>query len=240
MQYSSVFLAALAATTAFAAPWQQSSIDDKLQVVLSGPGVSPAQSLLPAGNRVAQQASQPGPFSFVELRVGKNVQNKDYRCQILDQAGKPIVVQRGANTDITFADGGKGKWTFRNQASQVSQVICDPTFKKIDASASEIRVQLSNQGIELGIQRTFKEGQRQEQVIGTGPFRTIEIFVGALVQKQDTRCQVLDNAGKPIVATRGANTDITFSDADKGEWTFAQESDVSKIICDPAFKAGSA
>lgn len=147
---------------------------------------------------------------------------------------------RGANTDITFGDGDKGEWTFK-QESKVSSIICDPTFKKVGVDATQIRVVLSNQATELGSQTVFAEGKRQEQrpVGSSGPFQTIEIRVGALVQKQDTRCQALDKAGKPIVATRGKNTDVTFSDAGKGEWTFKKESEVSKIICDPAFKAAS-
>ncbi|KAL8727127.1 MAG: hypothetical protein Q9166_006260 [cf. Caloplaca sp. 2 TL-2023] len=240
MQYSSVFLAALAATTTLAAPWTKPSVDNKLQVVLSGPHVSPVENVFPEGQRDAQRPSRDGPFEFVELSVGKNVQNQAYRCQILDHAGKPIVLQRGANTDITFADGDNGRWTFRAKATKVSKVICDPTFKKIDQSEAEIRVQLSNQGSELGIQTAFKEGERQVERVAPGPFTSIDIRVGALVQKQDYRCQVLDKAGKPIVATRGANRDITFSDADKGEWRFEKETETSQVICDPAFKSGSA
>ena len=65
-----------------------------------------------------------------------------------------------------------------------------------------------------------------------GPFETIEINVGAAAQ-QDLRCQALDLDGKPIVATRGANVDITFSDADKGAWTFRDGAvEVSRIICE--------
>ncbi|KAL8906014.1 MAG: hypothetical protein Q9171_006441 [Xanthocarpia ochracea] len=241
MQYTSIFLAALAATTTFAAPGIPASINNKLQVILSGPAVSPSTNIFRAGKRIEQRPSQNGPFTFVELRVGQNVQNQAYRCQILDSANAPIIIQRGANTDITFADGDKGKWTFKNPAgSTVSKIICDPTFVKADASANEIRVKLSNQRIELGVQQTFTGGVREEKAVASGPFTTVEIEVGALVQKQDTRCQVVDEAGQPIVATRGANTDITFADGDKGEWKFQQESEVSKVICDPAFVAGSA
>ena len=31
----------------------------------------------------------------------------------------------------------------------------------------------------------------------------------------------------------GANTDVTFSDAEKGQWRFLRMSKVSKVICDP-------
>ena len=72
-----------------------------------------------------------------------------------------------------------------------------------------------------------------------GPYQTVEIRVGAGVEKQDTRCMLLDQAGKPVVAARGENTDITFSDNGKGEWSFGVTSEVGRIICDPAFEAAS-
>lgn len=240
MQYSSIFLAALAATSTLASPWTRPSADNEIRVVLS----DRVQNVFPEGKRSMQHPSRSGPFKTVELRVGKNLENQALRCQVLDHARKPITVLRGANKDITFADGDKGKWTFQNP-SKVSMIICDPAFKQVKAkratsSDKEIRVQLSNQSIELGIQRAFTEGERDEQSIRiSDPFETIEISVGEDAQNQDVRCQVLDQANNAIVATRGTNTDITFSDSDKGEWTFKEPSVVSKIICDPAFKAAS-
>ncbi|KAL8924407.1 MAG: hypothetical protein Q9172_002709 [Xanthocarpia lactea] len=241
MQYTSIFLAALAATTTLAAPRNPSSTNNKLQVILTGPTIPPSTTILHAGKRISQppSSSSTGPFTTVELLVGPAIQNQAYRCQILDQSSKPIIIQRGPNTDTTFADGDAGKWTLKTP-STVSKIICDPTFVKADASANEIRVKLSNQAIELGVQQTFTGGNMREEQkpIASGPFTTVEIEVGALVQKQDTRCQVVDKAGQPITATRGANTDITFADGDKGEWEFERESEVSKVICDPAFVAG--
>ncbi|CAF9925915.1 MAG: hypothetical protein HETSPECPRED_006205 [Heterodermia speciosa] len=245
MQYSSLFLAALASSGTLAAPWPKPAADTSLRVILSNQATETgSQTVLNSGSRQqAPPVGSTGPFQTVELVVGAGVQNQDYRCQILDDAGNPIVIQRGANTDITFADGDKGEWTFRHESS-VSQIICDPTFKKIGSDASEIRVVLSNQATETGSQTVFPDvsGGRQHQppVGTTGPFETVEIVVGALVEKQDIRCQLIDENGKPVVATRGANTDITFSDANKGEWTFKAESEVSKIICDPAFKSANA
>ena len=103
---------------------------------------------------------------------------------------------------------------------------------------------LSNQATETGSQTVFPDvsgGRQHKPPVGTtGPFETVEIVVGALVEKQDIRCQLINKHGKAIVATRGANTDITFSDANKGDWTFRHESSVSKIICDPAFKSANA
>ncbi|KAL8790742.1 MAG: hypothetical protein Q9195_006220 [Heterodermia aff. obscurata] len=245
MQYSSLFLAALASSGSLAAPWTKPSADTSLRVILSNQATETgSQTVLTSGSRQhARPVGSTGPFQTVELNVGAGVQDQDYRCQILDEAGKPIVIQRGANTDITFSDADKGEWTFRHESS-VSKIICDPTFKKIGAEASEIRVVLSNQATETGSQTVFPDvsgGRQHKPPVGSsGPFETVEIVVGALVEKQDIRCKLTDEHGKPVVATRGANTDITFSDANKGEWTFKAESEVSKIICDPAFKSANA
>ena len=208
-------------------------------MTLSGPDTTPAQKHFPGSPRTAKYPSSNGPFTFVELHVGKDVPNQATRCQILDQASKPTVIQRGNNTDTIFADGGKGKWTIRGEeATKVSQIICDPAFQQIIAgTGTEIRVQLSNQAAELAIQTAFTEGSRQEKAVNPGPFTSVQIMVGALVQKQDYRCQVVDKAGQAVVATRNTNIDTTFSDAGKGEWTFKKEREVSKVICDPAFKA---
>ncbi|KAI9853937.1 MAG: hypothetical protein M1813_001615 [Trichoglossum hirsutum] len=243
MQYSSIILAALAATGAVAAPRGLRSLDDEIRVVLSNQATETgSQTTFTEGQREEMgPVGSSGPFQTVELRLGKDVQKQDYRCQVLDDQDKPIVLTRGANTDITFGDGGKGEWTFRKE-SIVSSIICDPTFAKIDPSATEIRVTLSNQATETGSQTTFSEGEREEKepVGSSGPFETVQLCVGALVEKQDYRCQVLDAAGDPITVKRGQNVDITFGDGDKGEWTFLEASEVSEIICDPDFKKGSA
>ena len=238
MQYSTVLLAVMAASGSLAAPWGQVSSDNEVRVVLSDQGETGAQNVFPDGVRAAQQPSQSGPFKTVELQLGKNVKNTNQRCQVLDDTNTPIVLVRGANTDITFSDADKGEWTFRD-ASKVSQIICDPTFKQIGSDATEIRVILSNQATETGSQTTFTEGQRQEKapVGSTGPFETVELSVGTLVRQQNLRCQVVDHDNKPIIVLRGENRDITFSDADKGEWTFETVSEVNKIICDPTFEA---
>ncbi|KAL8756938.1 MAG: hypothetical protein Q9199_002581 [Rusavskia elegans] len=241
MHYTSIFLAALSATTTLAAPSQGPPHDNKLQVTLNGPHTSPAKNTFPEFPRTAQQPSPNGPLNSVELHVGKSVRNPASRCQILDTAGKPIVLQRGPKTDITFADGDKGKWTFRDQSSKISQIICDPSFRQLSAgSSSDILVQLSDQGSELKIQAAFTEGQRQEKAVNPGPFTAVEVMVGPWVRKQDYPCEVIDKGGRAIVATRGANRDTTSSDAGKGEWTPEKESEVSKVVCDPAFKAAPA
>ena len=240
MQYSSLILAALATTGSLAAPHGHLSPDDSLQVILSGQS-QPSTNTLPAGQHAERHPHSSGPFTNVELVVGKNVQKQDYRCQILDHMSHPIVLKRGANTDITFGDGDKGAWTFRDAPSAVSKVVCDPTFAKIDPAAAKVSVRLSNQGAELGTTTDFPDPSHMRvesaPVGSTGPYTSVEIIVGQLVKKQDIRCQLKGMHGMDVVATRGANTDTTFSDADKGEWTFKAESVVERIICDPAFKA---
>lgn len=80
-------------------------------------------------------------------------------------------------------------------------------------SDTEVRVILQNQSIELGTTTSFDSvSSVEEQVpIGAGQtFETIEISVGAGAQ-QNLRCQALDAAEVPLVATRGENIDITFS-----------------------------
>ncbi|KIV90179.1 hypothetical protein PV10_07510 [Exophiala mesophila] len=105
-------------------------------------------------------------------------------------------------------------------------------------SGSGIHVTLSNIQAEIGVQLTFKEGVRDIQRSPLqGPFQTFELSVGPEVLDQDLRCQALDLDGHPLVAIRGDNIDTTFSDAGNGEWTFAEVSEVSAVICDPAFVA---
>ncbi|KAI4219397.1 MAG: hypothetical protein L6R36_008353 [Xanthoria steineri] len=173
MQYTSIFLAALAATTTLAAPWVAPSHDNKLQVTLSGPHTTPAQKYFPASPRTASAATTPTPPSPTAAK-----------------ANGPI---RG------------------EEATKVSQIICDPAFWQITAgtgTGTEIRVQLSNQAAELAIQTAFTEGSRQEKALNPGLFTSVQIMVGALVQKQDYRCQVVDKAGQAVVATGNTNTSI--------------------------------
>jgi len=247
MQYSTIILAALAATGAIAAPYGSGSRDNDIRVVLSNQATETgSQTTFTEGQRQQKgPVGSSGPYQTVELRLGQDVQNQDYRCQVLDDQSKPIVLTRGANTDITFGDGDKGEWTFKKE-SIVSSIICDPKFVKAAApivgrAPSEVRVVLSNQASETGSQTTLSGDKRDEKapVGSNGPFKTVELRLGQNVRKQDLRCQVLDTAGKPITVKRGANVDITFADGDKGEWTFLKVSKVSKIICDPKFKKGS-
>jgi len=102
-----------------------------LRVVLESQATETgSQTVLTAGQRDAQAPiGSSGPFEAVELRVGKLVQKQDYRCQILDYTGYPINLHRGSASADTFSDAGKGEWTL-DYPSEVSQIICDPTFVK--------------------------------------------------------------------------------------------------------------
>ncbi|EXJ87927.1 hypothetical protein A1O1_04854 [Capronia coronata CBS 617.96] len=237
MHYTSL-LCLLAATGALAAPHSRRQVDNEIRVSLSDLGETGAQVTLAEGVRDTAIPALSGPFATVELTLGTDVQDQALRCQILDHMGSPIVVLRGANTDITFADGGKGAWTLR-EPSMVSQVVCDPTFAQIDSDAGKLRVVLESQSTETGSQTVLEAGQREEAmpVGSSGPFETVELRVGELVEDQKYRCQVLDHMGNPIIVLRGENRDITFSDAGKGAWTFETPSQVSDIVCDPTFVA---
>ncbi|OAP55388.1 hypothetical protein AYL99_10361 [Fonsecaea erecta] len=240
MHSKTVLLSLLAASGAFAAPHSRRHYDDKVTVALSDGGETGAQVTLESTVRDMATPAISGPFNSIEIRLGEDVQNQELRCQALDNYGNPIVGTRGANIDTTFSDAGKGPWTFR-QASYVSEVVCDPTFVKIDPTSDELnlRVVLESQSTETGSQTVLPAGYRAESapVATSGPFETVELRVGSLVEKQDYRCRILDIYGNPLIVLRGENRDNTFSDAHKGAWTLETPSEVGDIICDPTFVA---
>ena len=179
-----------------------------------------------------------GPYATVELGVPADVKQQDLRCQILDDKNAPITLFRGQNVDTTFADGGSGPWTFQDGHSLVSAITCDPAFKKHELDTA-IRVTLSDGN--LATQTAFdKAGLEREQktpVGSPGPYNSVNLSVGADVENQGLRCQIIDNNGKAIEVKRGENEDVTFADGGNGAWTFLkpEESEVGYIICDPAF-----
>lgn len=248
MQYSTFLLSALSAAGALAIPTGLRSNDTSVRITLAGASELATQTAFQKvqfGQREVQApVGSSGPFQTVNLSVGKGVQQQNLRCQVLDEENKPIVVLRDPNVDITFSDAGKGEWKFR-QESLVSAIICDPTFTAIGADANDIIVILSGPD-ELATQTPFllggAEREVQPPVASSGPYNTIELKVGALVEEQDLRCQILDVQGNPIIAKRNKNIDTTFSDAGKGAWTFLDpvESEVVDIVCDPAFIAAPA
>jgi len=177
-----------------------------------------------------------GPFETIEINVGADA-NPALRCQALDSNGTPLIATRGANTDTTFSDADKGAWTFITP-STVSAIVCDPSFVAVAPGSYDVTVILQDQATETGSQTILSGVVRDVDVpVGSsGPFSTVEISVGPLVNPA-LRCKVKNARGRAIVATRGENIDTTFSDADKGAWTFQKSQSVSKIICDPIFVA---
>jgi len=242
MYTTTIALSVLAATGALAAPaTRRSYYSDTVTVILSDGGETGAQvaDLSSTYNSAGTPATS-GPFTTIQISLGTDVVNKDLRCEALDNYGNTLVAVRGANTDTTFSDAGKGPWTFR-EASYVSQVVCDPTFVKIDPASDDLnlRVILESQSTETGSQTALPAGTLVDlpPVGSSGPFETVELAVGKLVEQQDYRCQILDNYGNPLYVLRGGKRDITFSDADKGAWTLETPSYVSDIVCNPTFQA---
>lgn len=241
-RYTTLALSFLAMTGALARPYSASDMDTTITVSLSN-GVDASSDLIFPSLPYTATPGHTGPFTQIALTVGKDVTPQDLRCQALDSNGKPIVELRGANTDVSFSDAGKGAWTFRAPTS-VSSVTCDPAFTKIDPEDPRLnlRVVLSSDATETTGQTQVKAGIYQETTpVGSGgPFETVELRVGEFVAKQDQRCQVLDAQGNPATVHRGGKTDITFSDAGKGAWMFDQDTEISEIICDPNFVGASA
>ncbi|KAF2623589.1 hypothetical protein BU25DRAFT_414328 [Macroventuria anomochaeta] len=258
MQYSTIFLSALFATSALARPARRSASDNSIRVQLSGPGELATQTAFEEGWRqVKRPQGSSGPYDTVALEVGKDVKQQGLRCQVRNEHNEPIVVLRNGNRDITFADGDAGSWTFESGAQEVVAIICDPTFVKGVAPPAApaptpiaqppINVRISGLS-EFARNIAFKEGGlvREIQPAGGADVNTFELTLDPAVKKQDLRCQVLDKAGYPIIGKRGANVDVTFADGGNGPWTFINKKgehitvDTSAVICDPAFVKASA
>ena len=237
MHATTIALSLLAATGALAAPHRR-SCDDTVTVALSDGAETGARVFLHSTYRDMGASAISGPFTFVEVLLGADVVNKDLRCQVLDLSGNPIIGERTPNIDTTFSDAGKGAWTLR-QPSYVSEVVCDPTFVKIDPNSDDLKLRVVLESQLTGSQTVLDAGVFAEAlpVGSSGPFETVELRVGSLVAKQDERCQILDNYGNPLYVLRNGKRDITFSDADKGAWTLETPSEVSEILCDPNFVA---
>jgi hypothetical protein len=236
MQYSIVFLSAMAATGSLAAPQaagQGNPIDVRLQnqALELGSGTSfvggVLEELPPVGSS--------GPFETVELNL--EVQDGS-RCQILNADNVPILVFRDPNFDFTFADANGGPWTIVNGPREVETIICDPDFVGTPLDFN-IKVTLSD-GDDLISETQFSKIGNFEVLspVGSfGPFNTVNLTIGAEVRNQDLRCQIIDDEGHAIELVRGDNEAFTFADAGAGEWTFLDPTSslVEKIICDPLF-----
>lgn len=248
MQYLTSLLVATAATSVSGASVPRSN--DLATVALSSVPLDLTTQTSFTGKERQQKTPfiSFGPYESVELNLDAKLANKALRCQALDSNNRPITVVRGAAVDVTFGDGGKGPWTFKAGATSVKQIICDPAFKQASQNApaptgdTSVRVTVSDGN--LAIQTAFdKAGLVREEKSFAGskdPFNTINLALGANVQKKDLRCQVLDKNNRPIKVVRGAAVDITFGDGGKGAWKFqAGNSVITKIVCDPAFKQTS-
>lgn len=249
---SSFALTTLLASSALAAPWGQftyTTPDATVTVEMSNSAKALGSRTTFIGGIRQEQApgGSTGPFTTVNIHVGKDAQKQDIRCQLLDPMGMPIMAQRGPNNvDVTFADAGKGEWAFLAE-SEVSSIVCDPAFKKgvapppmqMDNSTQAIRVLLSDQATELGVAFDLTGPARdEEEVVTDNVFSSVELTSPKEV-KDSLRCQIQDKDGNPITVKRGTNVDTTFSDAGKGAWSF-ERGMVGKIVCDPTFVKKSA
>ncbi|KAK3053830.1 hypothetical protein LTR09_005110 [Extremus antarcticus] len=233
---SSAVASASAAPSGGAAPgYSTDSVEVILEDDSGASSMTAFQSVL--GSAQKPPTGSQGPFTTLEVVVGSTA-NQALRCQVLDEAGVPIAATRGVNFDVTFSDGDGGIWTFEEPVT-VSAVVCDDKFV---GKGFDVIAKLSNQQIELGSQTLFKnfvEATTLSPTGSSGPFQTFELIVG-VNSNPALRCQINDKRGQPIVALRGENRDTTFSDSDKGPWTFERpQAKVGEIICDPNFVANN-
>lgn len=250
MQYSTLLLSAIAASGSLAAPTAKEITDRGIRVVLQNQAIELGSTTTFAEDKLPQAAlpvGSTGPFRTVALNLDAIVGNQALRCQILDAHQNPIVVVRGENVDITFADGGNGPWTFRDGAAVVDAIVCDPKFVKGVAppppaqQPPSIRIQLSDGNLARQLQ--FEEAglvrEEQPSPDQSSLFNTVSLTLDANVENQGLRCQILDKNHQPITLQRGENIDITFADGGNGPWSFLypEESQVSKVVCDPKFVA---
>jgi hypothetical protein len=236
MQYSIVFLSAIAATGSLAAPQAvaaEQSIDVRLQnqALELGSGTS----FVGGAREENSPVGSSGPFETVELDL--DVQD-GLRCQILNAQNDPILVFRSPNFDITFADADGGPWTLVGGAQEVETIVCDPAFvgNPLDVN---IVVTLSDGNDLTSVTQFELLGNLEEQIPdgSSGPFNSVSLEVGSLISNQDLRCQLIDDKGNAIELFRDPNEAFTFGDGGLGAWSFLDPASslVDKIICDPLF-----
>jgi hypothetical protein len=240
MQYTAL-LSLLAASGALAAPAKRQS-DTSVQVFITdGAGTDGFAGVQSDFSSFRTAPSAPGPFSSVNLKVGTGVADQELRCQLIDEAGKPIVMSRGANTDITFSDGGKGPWSF-SAFHEVTQVICDPSLPKAGPLDFKLNIKLTNSAVGGAPEEVPLPSDANVEITNNNVvlYDTVELEVGSQVSNQAVRCQIKDTAGTPLFVLRGTNRDDTFSDADKGAWKIENgATDIGSIKCDPSFVANN-
>jgi hypothetical protein len=230
----------LTATGSFAFAQASDAADNSISVILQNQGIElGSTTTFSEGVRETKHpVGSSGPFTTVELSLGDEVAQQDLRCQVLDDRNLPIILLRGENNDTTFADGDGGVWDFQDGALFVSTIICDPEFEKREQDL-DIRVTLSDGN--LATQTVFEEAglefEQKAPVGSSGPFNTVNLDIGADVEIQALRCQIIDTHGNTIQLVRGDNEDETFGDGGNGAWDFLMpaSSEVGNIICDPTF-----
>ena len=237
--HSAFALVSLFAASAFAVPASYGS--KAVTVTLSGASeLGTTVSFKNVNKRKQKSTAISGPFETIQIDVGSGA-DQDLRCQALDASGNALVATRGENIDTSFSDADKGPWTFQDPDAEVHAVVCDPALEAISADNFQATVILSGDS-ELATQTVFDNTfvkTTQSPVGSSGPFNTVELSVGALVNPE-LRCAVFDKKGRSIIVLRGANRDTTFSDADKGPWKFeVGNKKVGSITCDPAFVANN-
>jgi hypothetical protein len=253
--YATILLSLMAVTGGLArvSERQSAAADNRITVFLQRVRTeSGSVTQFQEGKRQVEQRDNQ-LSDLVILSVGANVKQQDLRCQLKDDKGKPITVVRGANIDTTFGDGQGGPWNIQAGEVKVSAIICDPKFKKAVAPAAaaieqgqdlDIRVVLtsadsSNTADEFPF--TAAGLEREEQLPGRTVYSTVALEIGADVQMQDLRCQLIDPNGDGVMLLRGGNEDISFGDGGKGAWKFVTPAatEVRKIVCSPDFVAAT-
>ena len=253
MQYLTIFLAALAASGAMALPQSNINADRSVEVILRGDEVKDKSIHFrrePRNDPVSSSSIAQGPYTEVELVLGDDVRNEDLRCQILDNDDEPIVVLRGANTDVTFSDGGNGPWKFRTP-SLVGRVTCDQDFAKIEPTDPRLQVEvlLQDQSTETGIRYTLSGVvENSVEVKEKANFETVVLDITGDLVDPALRCKLLGAGSqaevsipeaREIIVTRGdSGTKTTFADGDVDppEWTLQPAQQVSQIVCSPEFQ----
>jgi hypothetical protein len=265
MHFTTTVVAAISATSVLALPQtlrplKNNPIDNSVHVTLASQaedlavGVDFQQVQL---NKVERRpiVGSRGPFQTVKLDLGKDVTEQNLRCQIIDEQGNPIPLNRGTSIGkLTFAKGNE--WTLAKE-STVEFIICDPAFAAATnvpppATApaapatpqhgTSVRVDLSGP-YGLTSQNEFAQDglafEGRVPRVSFGPYDSVELVLGD--GKNPLRCQLLDFHGRPIVIQRNKNIDTTFSDADVGPWKLLnaqfqpQATEVKEIVCDPTF-----
>jgi hypothetical protein len=128
MQFtSSVLVSLLAITGSLAAPTKRTTGSDKLEVRLE------AETFflhVPIANNRFDHRFLGERFTSVNFKSIEVLNGglATPRCKVIDQAQKEIIAKRGDNIDTSFSDAGKGKWTFKDGATGVGEIQCDPAF----------------------------------------------------------------------------------------------------------------